>query len=89
MVRHAQPRARPHRNQCRLRTWSDRSLLEERHAPADQRLTQPVWAKDYFDRFIRNQKHFDTNKHYIEMNPVAAGLCDAPEAWPFSSAGWK
>lgn len=51
--------------------------------------TGPVWAKDYFDRFIRDQRHFDTNKHYIEMNPVAAGLCDTPEAWPFSSAGWK
>ena len=51
--------------------------------------TGPVWAKDYFDRFIRNQRHFDTNKHYIEMNPVVAGLCDAPEDWLFSSAGWK
>ncbi len=48
-----------------------------------------VWAKDYFDRFIRNQGHFDTNKRYIEMNPVAAGLCETPDAWPFSSAGWK
>jgi REP element-mobilizing transposase RayT len=48
-----------------------------------------LWAPDYFDRYIRDQRHFDTNKHYIEMNPVAAGLCDAPESWPFSSAGWK
>ena len=48
-----------------------------------------VWAKDYFDRFIRDQRHFNTNKHYIEMNPVTAGLCATPEAWPFSSAGWK
>jgi len=51
--------------------------------------TGPVWARDYFDRFIRNQKHFDTTKNYIERNPVAAGLCDIPEAWPFSSAGWQ
>ena len=49
----------------------------------------PVWAKDYFDRFIRNEKHFEINERYIEMNPVAAGLCDTPEGWPFSSAGWK
>lgn len=48
-----------------------------------------VWAKDYFDRYIRDDKHFETTKRYIEMNPVAAGLCDTPEAWPFSSAGWK
>ena len=51
--------------------------------------TGPVWAKDYFDRFIRDEQHFETNKRYIEMNPVTAGLCDTPEAWPFSSAGWK
>jgi REP element-mobilizing transposase RayT len=50
--------------------------------------TGPVWAKDYFDRFIRDEKHFNSNKRYIEMNPVAAGLCDRPEAWQFSSAGW-
>jgi REP element-mobilizing transposase RayT len=48
-----------------------------------------VWSPDYFDRYIRDDKHFESNKRYIEMNPVAAGLCDAPEAWPFSSAGWK
>jgi putative transposase len=51
--------------------------------------TGPVWAKDYFDRYIRDDKHFETTKGYIENNPVAAGLCDAPEAWPFSSAGWR
>jgi putative transposase len=50
--------------------------------------TGPVWAKDYFDRYIRNEEHFETTKSYIERNPVVAGLCDAPEDWPFSSAGW-
>jgi REP element-mobilizing transposase RayT len=49
----------------------------------------PVWARDYFDRYIRNDAHYESNKRYIEMNPVAAGLCDTPEAWPHSSAGWK
>jgi REP element-mobilizing transposase RayT len=51
--------------------------------------TAPIWAKDYFDRFIRNDQHFETTKRYIEGNPVAAGLCDTPQAWPFSSAGWR
>ena len=45
-----------------------------------------LWAKDYFDRYIRDQKQFDFAKHYIEMNPVTAGLCAAPADWPFSSA---
>ncbi len=43
-----------------------------------------VWAKDYFDRYIRDAKHFEATKRYIEMNPVSAGLCDRPEAWLFS-----
>jgi putative transposase len=47
-----------------------------------------LWARDYFDRYMRNEAHFQTTKRYIEMNPVAAGLCDAPEAWPFGSVGW-
>ena len=48
-----------------------------------------VWSPDYFDRYVRDDKQFETAKRYIEMNPVAAGLCEAPEAWPFGSAGWK
>jgi putative transposase len=49
----------------------------------------PLWARDYFDRFIRDERHFETNRRYIEMNPVSAGLCGAPEDWAFSSAGWR
>jgi REP element-mobilizing transposase RayT len=45
------------------------------------------WARDYFDRYIRDEKHFEANKRYIEMNPVTAGLCETPEAWPYGSAG--
>jgi REP element-mobilizing transposase RayT len=51
--------------------------------------TGSVWAKDYFDRYIRDERHFETTKSYIEHNPVVAGLCDTPTEWPFSSAGWR
>ncbi len=51
--------------------------------------TGPVWAKDYFDRYVRDDRHFETTKAYIENNPVVAGLCDTPGAWLFSSAGWR
>lgn len=50
--------------------------------------TGSVWARDYFDRYVRDEAHFQTAKRYIEMNPVVAGLCDTPKAWPFGSAGW-
>ena len=45
-----------------------------------------VWAPDYFDRFIRNREHFANTVLYIEGNPVAAGLVDRVDLWPFSSA---
>lgn len=44
------------------------------------------WARDYFDRFMRNEAQFERAVSYIESNPVNAGLCATPEAWPFSSA---
>jgi REP element-mobilizing transposase RayT len=47
------------------------------------------WFEDYFDRYIRNGKHFANAVRYIENNPVKARLCAKPEDWPFSSAWFK
>ena len=47
------------------------------------------WAKEYFDRYIRDQRHFASTIAYIENNPVKARLCDSPEKWPYSSAYFK
>jgi REP element-mobilizing transposase RayT len=44
------------------------------------------WAVDYFDRYIRDERHFIDSVNYIHNNPVKTGLVSAPEAWPFSSA---
>ena len=33
------------------------------------------WQEDYVDRFIRDERHFETAISYVEMNPVVAGLC--------------
>jgi len=47
------------------------------------------WIEDYFDRYIRDERHFRQTIAYIEMNPVKAGLCQKPGDWPFSSAWFK
>lgn len=49
------------------------------------------WARDFHDRFIRNEKHFHNACRYIHQNPVKAGLCGNPEDWPHSSigSGWN
>ena len=44
------------------------------------------WAPEYYDRFMRDEAHFAATRVYVEMNPVAAGLCAAPHDWPWSSA---
>jgi len=51
--------------------------------------TGSFWFRDYYDRYIRNEKHYTTVINYIEYNPVHAGLCQAPEHWAFSSATAK
>ena len=45
------------------------------------------WQKEYFDRYIRNGRHFAKVVAYIENNPVKALLCEKAEDWPFGSRG--
>jgi type I restriction enzyme R subunit/putative DNA methylase len=45
-----------------------------------------VWNRDYWDRFIRDQGHFEDVVAYIHGNPVKAGLVSRPEDWQWSSA---
>ncbi|HQU82607.1 MAG TPA: transposase [Pyrinomonadaceae bacterium] len=44
------------------------------------------WFPEVFDRYIRNQKHFENTVGYIENNPVKARLCKEKSDWRFSSA---
>ncbi len=45
-----------------------------------------IWQPEYWDRFIRNERHLAGAVEYVESNPVAAGLVARPDDWPFSSA---
>lgn len=42
-----------------------------------------AWQRDFFDHRLRKDESYTEKAHYIRMNPVRAGLCDAPEAWPY------
>lgn len=48
--------------------------------------TGPFWARDYFDRYMRNEAHLAMTIAYIEANPVNAGLVLSPQLWRWSSA---
>ena len=46
----------------------------------------PFWQADYWDRFIRNDAHFELAIGYIDNNPVKAGLARTPADWTWGSA---
>ena len=43
------------------------------------------WQDESYDHWSRDEEEMFRIIHYIENNPVAAGLCRRPEDWPWSS----
>ena len=50
------------------------------------RTGQHFWHDDGCDRWIRNAGDRNRMAEYTESNPVSAGLIEAAEEWPWSSA---
>jgi REP element-mobilizing transposase RayT len=48
--------------------------------------TGPVWQREYFDRYIRDDRHYSAVIEYIHRNPVKAGLVKEADEWEFSSS---
>lgn len=42
-----------------------------------------IWQREYWDRFIRDEKHFNSALKYIWENPIKAGLVKPEEHWPY------
>jgi REP element-mobilizing transposase RayT len=51
--------------------------------------TGTFWEEDYFDHYIRDEKHFWRVVHYIENNPVKAHLARTRDDWVWSSARYR
>ncbi|MCM8529388.1 MAG: transposase [Lentisphaeraceae bacterium] len=49
----------------------------------------PFWQREYWDRFIRDEIHFNYAVSYIHENPVKAGLVKNSHEWPYSSLNGK
>ena len=60
-----------------IKTWSARRISKEMETPS------PIWQADYFDRFLRSADNYAEKWHYIEKNPVRAGLVSDEKAWPY------
>jgi REP element-mobilizing transposase RayT len=50
-----------------------------------QRTGQRFWQDESYDHLVRNREEFQRIQHYIENNPVVAGLAGMPEQYPWSS----
>jgi adenine-specific DNA methylase/REP element-mobilizing transposase RayT len=70
-----------------VRSWKTFTARE-----ANQLLdrTGSFWMVDYFDRYVRDERHLAAVRAYIRENPVKAGLCATAEEWRWGSAwaGW-
>jgi len=72
-----------------VQSWKSFVARWARSRASEQGLTVPddgFWMREYWDRYIRNEQHFAAARHYIEHNPVAAGLCRQAADWRWSSA---
>ena len=47
----------------------------------------PVWHREYWDRYMRNENHLAQAIDYIHKNPVKARLVNTPKEWLWSSVG--
>jgi REP element-mobilizing transposase RayT len=42
-----------------------------------------LWQDESYDRIVRDYEEYLEKWNYIRLNPVKAGLCQAPEEYPF------
>jgi putative DNA methylase len=52
-------------------------------------LGRTVWQDESYDHWARDDEEMIHIIHYIENNPVKAGLCDKAADWPWSSARFR
>jgi REP element-mobilizing transposase RayT len=53
------------------------------------RTGMPFWQDESFDHWVRSAEELQELIDYVEGNPVKAGLVEAKEQWPWSSAGFR
>lgn len=74
-----------------IKKLSERSANQEIDGPRNTErvsaFSVPVWHREYWDRFIRDKRHYSKTIDYIHNNPVTAKLVRQAVDWPWSSAG--
>lgn len=92
MPNHVHVLLEPHRSLARIvQSWKSYTGRWALAHNAELGLGIPggaLWMRDYWDRHIRDERHFLAVVGYIHRNPVQAGLAATPEVWPWSSAAF-
>jgi len=58
--------------------------VSSRQLKRTEGVTTSVWQEEYFDRFLRSNESYEEKWHYVQNNPVRAGLVTDANSWPFS-----
>ena len=66
-----------------VQSWKSYTAKRIRHAVGG---CGAVWQREYWDRAVRDERHFAAAISYIHGNPVQAGLVATEDEWPWSSA---
>ncbi len=61
-----------------VRRWKGRSARAINAATGRR---GPLWCREYYDRFIRDENHFRIALRYLVKNPVRAGLVACAQEW--------
>jgi hypothetical protein len=48
------------------------------------RLGGEIWQREFFDHLLRSDEKLEEKWNYVRENPVRAGLCANPDAYPYS-----
>ena len=54
----------------------------------EQKTSGSVWAKGYWDRYMRDEEHCINTNDYIDNNPAKAGLNNDAD-WPFLAKNYQ
>jgi len=65
--------------------FTARKICDDRRLSGDGP-SAPIWHREYWDRYVRDQNHLQQAIDYIHLNPVMAGLVATAETWHWSSA---
>ncbi len=65
--------------------FTARKICDDRRNGGEGRRT-PIWHREYWDRYMRDQNHLQQAIEYIHLNPVKARLVATAESWRWSSA---